>query len=506
MKKYILICCLFSSSVHMCFAQREYDALKYSLTDLSGSARYVSMSGAFGALGGDMSVMGMNPAGIAVYRSSELSITPSLSSSSAKSVFNGYKSNDSKSNLLINNFGYVGSFRTYDETEISNFNFGISYNKVKDFNRNVTILGKSRSTSLLTKICADQNSNDGGTAADLVKWSLADYAYEAGLINKNTTTNKYETLLYSGEKVDNKMNLMESGGIDEWNFSLGANYGNFLYLGMSLGVQSIDYELKSAYSEASEGGLGFELRNVLSTTGTGVNFKIGAIIKPDPYLRIGLTYHTPTYFSMTDVYNASMFPSGVYYATTGEAVLPVSGVETPADYQLKTPGLFMLSGAYQFGQKGFISMDWEIVDYREIELKDADGYPYEDTNSNMYQYFRAASHLRLGGEYRLNDNISLRGGAAWYQSPMSSSFNENTTAFTTAGTTPHYEIYKDTYYLSCGAGYRSGCFFMDAALQRQMCSADFYNFYDNTITTDQPKYSKLDSNKTNLIFTFGYKF
>ena len=109
MKKYILLSGLMAAS-SMAFAQEEFDALKYSLTDLSGSARYVSMSGAFGALGGDMTTLGMNPAGIAVFRTSELSITPSLSSASAKSLFNGYNSKDSKTTLLINNFGYVGSF------------------------------------------------------------------------------------------------------------------------------------------------------------------------------------------------------------------------------------------------------------------------------------------------------------------------------------------------------------------------------------------------------------
>lgn len=499
MKKYILLGGLLVSCTAI-FAQAEYDALKYSLTDLSGSARYVSMSGAFGALGGDMSVMGMNPAGIAVYRSSEFSITPSFSSSSTNSVFNGYKTSDSKSNFGINNFGYVGSFRTYDESAISNYNFGISYNKIKDYNRNVSIVGKDRTYSLLDKICSDQS-----TSTDLSNLSL--YASKADLIYKNSTTNLYKSLLDPGEKVNSSMNLLESGGVDEWNFSLGANYGHTLYLGMSVGVQSLDYSLKSAYSELSEGGLQYELRNVLSTTGAGVNVKIGAIVRPVPELRLGVAYHSPTYFTMTDVYNASISSSGMKDATTNEELTPFyQGDEAQTDYQLKTPGLLMLSGAYQFGQKGFLSLDWDIVDYREIQLKDADGYPYDDANSYMYQDFRVSSNLRLGGEYRLTDNVSLRGGAAWYQSPVQSNLAKDNVEIATVGTTPQYGIEKDTYYLSCGAGYHSGGFFLDAALQRQMRKENFFNFYDSSTTNSEPKYAELSSNKTNLVFTLGFKF
>ncbi|MFA7042902.1 MAG: hypothetical protein WC186_00990, partial [Bacteroidales bacterium] len=128
MKKYFLLTSLLVVNT-MVFAQGEFDVLKYSLTDITGSARYVAMSGAFGALGGDMSAISMNPAGVSVYRSSEFTITPSLCTTSTKSHFD-LSSSDSKEKMLINNFGYVGSFRTYDESAISNFNFGISYNRV----------------------------------------------------------------------------------------------------------------------------------------------------------------------------------------------------------------------------------------------------------------------------------------------------------------------------------------------------------------------------------------
>ena len=44
-------------------AQNAYDAERLLGNDLNGTARFVGMGGAMGALGGDMSVMGTNPEG-----------------------------------------------------------------------------------------------------------------------------------------------------------------------------------------------------------------------------------------------------------------------------------------------------------------------------------------------------------------------------------------------------------------------------------------------------------
>jgi hypothetical protein len=318
----------------MAFAQEEFDGLKYSLQDINGSARYVAMSGAFGALGGDMSTLSMNPAGIAVYRSSELAISPFFSSNSAKSLFNQTESSNSKSKVLINNFGYVGSFRTYDESAISNFNFGIAYNKIKDFNRDFYIVGKSPS-SLLDKISND--ANNGGS-------DLTDYAYETWLINQNQTSGLYESILNDGENTKKYMFMSENGAVNEWAFSLGTNYGHILYLGMTLGLQSINYEMSSVYNEDFDEGGGLELRNVLNTQGSGVSFKGGVIYRPVPELRLGFAYHSPTYYYMTDSYGASMASMGLTDPSTGNVFDPNPTYQlddASADYQLKTPGLLM---------------------------------------------------------------------------------------------------------------------------------------------------------------------
>jgi len=71
MKKYLLIPMLLGAFLKSASAQSDADALRYSQTSLAGTARFTSMAGAFGALGGDFSSIAINPAGLGIYRKSE---------------------------------------------------------------------------------------------------------------------------------------------------------------------------------------------------------------------------------------------------------------------------------------------------------------------------------------------------------------------------------------------------------------------------------------------------
>ena len=106
------IVCLVATALFLsgaaAFAQGEMDAFKYSLGDLNGTARYLGMGGAFGALGGDISAMSSNPAGLGIYRSSEVVGTLSLSTIDTKSDWSGSVAKDDKSKMSFDNFAYVG--------------------------------------------------------------------------------------------------------------------------------------------------------------------------------------------------------------------------------------------------------------------------------------------------------------------------------------------------------------------------------------------------------------
>ena len=68
MKKLILILVGVVSMANS-YSQNLTDALRYSTGETQGTARFKSMSGAFGALGGDLSAVSINPAGSAFFNS-----------------------------------------------------------------------------------------------------------------------------------------------------------------------------------------------------------------------------------------------------------------------------------------------------------------------------------------------------------------------------------------------------------------------------------------------------
>ena len=126
-----IACLLVSASLlssGVVFAQGELDAYRYSQTELNGTARYLGMGGAFGALGGDISSMSSNPAGLGIYRSSEIVTTLSLSSIKAKSDWGGSKVDANKTKFNFDNIAYVGYFPTGNDEGLIGWNVGFSYN------------------------------------------------------------------------------------------------------------------------------------------------------------------------------------------------------------------------------------------------------------------------------------------------------------------------------------------------------------------------------------------
>lgn len=485
-------------------AQGEYDAMKFSQTDLHGSARFMSMSGAFGALGGDATAISYNPAGIGVYRSSEFTFSPTFSRTRSESELGLSQTSGSQLNLLLDGIAYVGSFRTGSNSSLTNFNFGISYNKLKDFNRTLRIHGQNRTNSLLDKVA--------GSLGDVQPSMLGDLpylAYETYLINHLPGIG-YESILGPGERLDNDMYFEEDGGIGVWDITLGGNWDHYLYVGGSIGIQNIHYELMSSYWESPvSNSFEYDLRNAIVTDGTGVNAKIGVIIRPFAGFRFGFAMHSPTYYYLTDAFASSLYSDlygGSFVPVSSEGAHDAAFSENYADYQLSTPGKLLYSVAYMFGKRGLLSLDWEVIDYNSTQLRSESGFPYDETNDEIAAHTRAISNLRLGGEFRISETVSLRAGGAWYQSPYRDSQAAANTEIVTVGTTPHYSMGQELYYMTGGVGYRTGSFFLDAALVHQTAKEQFFNYYDGSNDHNDAKYANVKTNKLNVVLSTGFRF
>ena len=523
------------------YAQGELDAFKYSTPDFNGTARYLGMGGAFGALGGDISVMNTNPGGLAIYRSSEVVTTLSVTSNQTKSAWGGVKENMTKTKVNFDNIGYVGYFPTGNDDGLVSWNVGFSYNRQQNFERSYRVSGKQAysladyAAAKGTYVYQDEAGKWHGIKEDDMPvagsgassayqnlgglWVPA-LAYQGGLIGAFEQGGD-EYISGFGEWKDKNtflpyspngslLNVREKGAVDRYNMALGLNFSNILFLGADIAVTDLNYDYTSTYDESFGGNDYLYWDSWKSTDGTGYSFNIGAIVRPLDCLRLGLAYNSPTWYKMTDYYGGN---AGSYIEGLGE----MKG-ETPTgvytDYKLRTPDRAILSAAFIMGQSGLISVDYEISNHESMKLSDPDGVEYND-NELIQEDFGISHAVKVGAEFKPTPQFAVRVGGGWQGSPIKTALNEGAVEVFTSGVTPHYTIYKNTTHFSVGLGYRfTPNFYLDVACIYREQKDDAYAFSPvmvenskgETLQIVQSSASSLKTCRTQVALTLGYKF
>lgn len=470
-------------------AQTDVDALRYSQMFPGGTARSISMGGAFGALGGDFSCLSMNPAGIGLYLRNEFTFTPSIMDMRTSSTYLGQTMDATKYNFNISNIGYVANHqvRAANPDGWQSWDFGIGYNRTNNFNSNVTFSGVNNNNSLLDYFVQQA----AGTSPDNLGNTFpfdAGLAYNGYLINplQNDPNHYNHVLPYYGEIQ--KMNINANGSMGEMVLSLGGNYGNKLYFGATLGIDFLNYNENSLYSETNQhdsipGFRDFNLNRTLNTTGTGVNLKMGMIYRANDFIRFGLAVHTPTFYSMHDDYSATItshFDTVTYTPATSTGSF---------DYTLTTPLRVIGSLAFILNQHGVISADYEFADYSSAMLDD-NANDFADVNQNIQQKYTAASNIRVGTEWRFG-GISLRAGYALYGSPFAS------------GSTPPNGATMSTTNYSFGIGVKDKGLSLDFGYVYST-SKQYYQPYSLAFQSVEGSTNTLQNNI--FVMTIGYRF
>ncbi|MRT94031.1 OmpP1/FadL family transporter [Ancylomarina sp. 16SWW S1-10-2] len=487
MKKYIslLFLTVFTGVI---YAQTADDALRYSQQHYTGTARSMAMGGAFGALGGDFSSIGINPAGLGVFQSSEFTFTPTMEMRKSTSG----NLDDDKFTFGISNIGYVATIkpRMISEDGWQNFNFGIGYNRINNFRKSSMSQVLNSKTSLLDVF----EANADGIIYDKLNPMTEYLAYETYLLNPQDENElDYDLPIFSGEKMNQRKTIEEKGSMGEYNISFGANYAHKLYIGASLGIQSINYKSTARFTENTLIDSGSDLSNYyleeyVKTTGVGANFKIGMIYKPNQNIRLGASLHTPTFFSMEDEFKNKM-ASHFKTALDGFSNYADETKLSNYKYNYRTPMKFTLSGAVVLSKKAIISLDYEFVDYSNAKFSDGEDdfdfngtAEFPETNDIIKSSYESVGNLRAGLEYRVSSVFSLRGGFANFGNPYKAkSIDES------------YNIY------SAGFGVRQGNFFFDAAYSYSD-KDESYNYYADSQTV------KLQDKNHQMRLTFGFKF
>ena len=529
MKKitYILLSLLLMVSYS--YGQGEVEANQFSRNDLYGTARAISMGGAFGALGGDLTGVSINPAGIAIYRSSEISATAVFQNQKFKA---GDISN-SQNKFNFHNLGFVGYFPTRN-INIPVVNFGFSYNKVKSFDREIGAFGANRETSLMDYMSHvsttayngagvdpgimefDDNNKDYDPFLSGAPW-LSVLGYNSYLINpgKDDQGNFYTPL--HNEKVNNTLYMSEKGSIDNYDFTVGTSINNTLNVGVSLSLTDIYYNLYSKNSEdfAKGDNAGFDLHNYLKSEGNGVGVKLGLIYRPINAFRLGLSYHSPTWYSMTDRYSAEIEENLKQYVTITdyEPGTTFSG-EKRNDYNFRTPDKWTASAAAILGTDMIISFDYELTNYGSMKFSEPSGSTYgpefydDSSNSFIKSDFKNSSTVRAGLEYRFTPQLSGRLGYAWMQNPYDKTFKENGNAMT-VGSTTAFRMEGDANFYTGGFGYRfNRSFYADLAVVYKTQDDELYsypNVLDELSPINAAPYSLKNTSIKGLL-TIGYRF
>lgn len=554
MKKYIIMA-LAALPVAV-YAQSPVDAYQISQNDLKGTARFMSMGGAFGALGGDLSTLSQNPAGIGVYRSNELGVSVDLDVQSATTNYMGLEYNKKNTKFYLNNIGGVAAIRLNNKF-LPNFNIGFTYNKGASFNRAYRGGIGSLKTSLSNYIAGIANSYEL-TEADVkstnsydpynpgpqdryVPWS-AILGYDSYLISPEGPEGQpnWQGQFGNGTQGSGFYNVRESGSLDEYNIAIGGNIANVLYWGMNFDIVSVDYNISSLWGESMRNAYVYNpevgrvrqmdanwgMTNLYNMNGTGFNYQLGLIVKPIQELRLGIAFHTPTYFNLTENFYAERvdydypFKDGNYYAETND------GDPTYNKVNLQTPWKVIVSAAGVIGSKAIISMDYEWNSTRDMKYTEANDYswgwndwddwgyysnnsptPEQEANNQIKVMYRNTNTIRVGAEYRVLPSLSLRAGYSWTSSPVTREAKDQLTNIPTAGTLANFRLDNNTQYITCGLGYRYGGWYIDAAYVWKHMSSTYQPFAaDPSNVAATLMDPKVTFSNSQIVLSTGFRF
>ncbi len=587
MKRNLLLISLSLAAGGTAFGQSAIDGYRISQPDMKGTARFMSMGGAFGALGGDLSTLSQNPAGIGVYRSNEIGFTVDLDCQSSTSKSQGVSYTTDQTKFLLNNIGAVFTMRLPSMT-VPNLNIGFSYNKGASFNRQYAGSIPQLSTSLSNYIAGVSNANN---------LTVGDVATEYGSSNNivydpyNPPSQAYPSpwisiLGYdsylttpSGEGTDTSwfgqwgtgtsgsgiFNVREKGSLDEYNIAIGGNIANVVYWGMNFDIVNFNYTLSSMWGETLQNAYvpdndnvvstmnaDWRMRNYYNVNGSGFNYQLGLILKPIQELRIGLAFHTPTWFNLTETFGAevnyqygngnegsALTNNGQYgyndmcFRTPWKVIGSLAGVIgnnfiLSLDYEwtpynkmkFSSPGSYGIGGNWDYGDWGYDDWGWDYPLYStgtRSGVSDSpkpkgfdNGDAYYDTNSDISTYYQSTNTIRLGAEYRITPAFSVRAGYSYVTSPVKQSVRNDNEIIYTSGTLPNYRVDNHTNYITCGLGYRYQHFYVDMAYVYKNMNSTYHaftpDFDENNGRPIPSPQSNLSLNNSQIVLSAGFRF
>lgn len=448
MKK-IFICLLLGTSL-LSLAQETTtnDALRYALNNLTGTARFKGMSGAFGAVGGDLSAINVNPAGSIFFNNNFASISGSSFNVHNRSDYFGTTTSKNYSTLDLNQIGAVMIFNEPSgKSNWSKIALALNYENTNDFDTSLYAAGINPTNSIgnyfvdkaqglpleYLQLQPGESTTDlytylGETAGLGFPAQQAFLGYQAFLFEAFDGTDPNNVDYYTNVPTGGNFfqdNYVTSNG---FNGKLAANfatsYKDKLFLGINLNAHFTDYVKTTSIYEANNNPLyssgltvtDIQFDNEQYTYGSGFSLNLGAIYKVTKNFRAGLAYESPTWYHLRDELTQRLIVNTTDGTNNNQNVVAPNVVNLYEAYKIQTPSKITFSGAYIFNKKGVISIDYAAKDYSNIKFKPTNSLFFRNLNTQMSSQFKNAYELRIGGEYKIKQ-WSVRGGYRFEESP-----------------------------------------------------------------------------------------
>lgn len=493
---------LIGLSIH---AQDISDAVRYSNTSLQGSSRFRAMSGAFGALGGDLSAINVNPASSAVFSNSYSSFTLSLNSKKNTTSYFGNSNNNKDSNIDLSQAGAVFLFRNNNsESKWKKFTLALAYDQFNSYSDNWLASGINQNNTIGDYFL----NNAQGLRLDQISALAGESTFDAynGIGNAYGFENQQAFLGYDSYILEpdtfNDDNINYSNNISGGNytqqhkynstgyngklaFNFGTQYTDDIYFGLNLNSHFLNYERttflfeKNTNTSSVVKEVAFE--NTLRAEGAGFSFQLGTIVKLEKNLRAGLSYESPTWYTIEEETTQYLETLRDDAGTNAIQITDPNSVNLFPKYTLQTPGKVTGSLAYVFGKKGLISFDYGIKDYSKTKFKPKNDSYFSAQNRIIEDNLALSSNYSLGGEYKIKA-LSLRAGYRFEASP----YKDKT-------------IMDDLTGYSLGLGYSFGNTKLDLAYAASKQERN-HNLYSTGLTDA----ANIDSKNSNITLTLGF--
>jgi len=434
MKRYLTFIVLFACAITT--AQNINDVLRYSQENLQGTARFQGMGGAFGALGGDLSALNINPAGSAVFNNGLFTFSGTHYTVDNNANYFGTSSSIRNYDIDLNQMGGAFVFKN-NSSNWKKLTLAFNYNVVQNFDNDFVVSGNSdqgidnyflnfaQGVPFGSILIQDGEYIEDAYLAIGATQGFGDQqaflGYYGGVIDPedlNDDTTVYNSnALYNTVRQD--FRRFTNGYNGKFTMNMASQYQDHLYLGASLNFHTIFYDqidelLESGYDTASPIQV-TNFSNFLRTRGTGFSFSLGAIAKLNQIVRLGGSYQSPTWYYLTDDLSQEINSD---LADDDISFINFSVINLFEGYRIKTPAKLTGSLAMVFGKDGLLSFDYGYQDMSRSELRPTSDLSFSTVNSEIASSLGAVSSFKLGGEYRFSQ-LSLRAGYRFEQSPYS---------------------------------------------------------------------------------------